>query len=108
VKLCDIDHVLMPKRINGRKPLVNRAHIQIVNQSVLEYTDHFGKRTTIDIDWDQLLRDDEGLGGKRSTSGSGAGAMELDDGEDEDMGHGKERIRDHVAHHGEEVVIPIE
>jgi hypothetical protein len=129
VKLCDIDHVLMPKRINGRKPLVKRAHIKIVTEGVFEYTDHYGKRTTIDIDWDRLLDGrDEGAEATLPLRDSGAGSrVSLSDSEEVEVeGPGKERLHDHVlassasssasspvasfatSHLGQEVAIPIE
>jgi hypothetical protein len=122
VKLCDIDHVLMPKRINGRKPLVKRAHIKIVTEGVFEYTDHYGKRTTLDIDWDRLRDGREGAEATISLRDSGAGRVSLDDSEEVEVeGPGKERIRDHVVASsssssaalpatslGQEIVIPIE
>ncbi|ELR17079.1 uncharacterized protein ACA1_057110 [Acanthamoeba castellanii str. Neff] len=125
VKLCDIDHVLMPKRINGRKPLVKRAHIKIVTEGVFEYTDHYGKRTTLDIDWDRLRDGREGAEATLPLRDSGAGQrVSIDDSEEVEVeGPGKERIRDHVVASsssssssaaspatslGQEIVIPIE
>lgn len=54
VKLCDIDHIFMATTINNRAPLVDIAHIQLVTQDVVEFTDHYGKRITLDLNWDHL------------------------------------------------------
>lgn len=88
----------MPKRINGRKPLVKRAHIKIVTEGVFEYTDHYGKRTTLDIDWDRLLDGrDEGAEATLPLRDSGAGRVSLSDSEEVEVeGPGKERLHDHV------------
>jgi hypothetical protein len=105
VKLCDIDHVLMPKRINGRKPVVNRAHIRIVNEGVFEYTDHYGKRTTLDIDWNRIMDDGQvrsSVAAAQQLQDRGVVTMmasprSLDDNEEAEVeGPGKEKIRDDV------------
>lgn len=54
-QLCDIDHVLTPKRINGRKQVADRVELEIERRDAVKYSDHFGKRATIEVDWDRVM-----------------------------------------------------
>ncbi len=55
VKLNDIDHILMPRTVNGREPLVSDVRISYVIDSPMKFSDHFGKRAALEIDWEAVF-----------------------------------------------------